>query len=876
MLATYRTQPKRRCRVLKVIANKVFPARVYTTLAKSTIPLRREIRHVRYRFGRLARGIKYYRRTNKKYKQQSSDIRYANAIFANKVAADKRLNESQIFYESYKGREFSGNPYALFCYLHASTRYNHLRHVIVVPVGDLKTRHRFQDDERVVIVEPDSKEYIYYHQTSKYIFNDTSIRDYITKVQGQVYIHSWHSTLLKRLARDTGRPWEAARVGRTLLNTDVLLSPNRYTTDHLLKSHAVDQFFEGRIAEFGYPRIDRTIDPPKDLREDLGVGRDEFLVLYAPTWRGQYKPEDNVKEMVRLYQELQTLLPDGYRLLLKLHTMTYRYIDDEHKKMLVPSGVDVNELLGVVDMLVTDYSGIFFDFLVTGRPIAFLTLDIEEYSQSNGFYLDINELPGPRFQTIEALARAITDRQSWIDSYSDRYDSFRSEYVAEDDGHVCERAAALIFENRFDKRVRLIRSDVPSIVLYAGKMNTNGVTVAFRALLSRLAEMNIRVLVVIPDMNANQEVQAALPDSINLAYVVSVDGLTFREYRQMSALRNYGATRERDIPSCVLERIARGWIGDFHFDLSVNFHGYFPTAVALFGVGVQADKRLCFLHNDLVKDMAIKHPQLRAVFSLYNSYDSLACVSEQSRRDNARDIDRFVSQHYGINVNRPFVTVHNTIDPNLIRLRSVSELRKVEIDEARYVVSAEDGQLTGFRVDNTEGLQFLAIGRLSKEKNHRRLLRAMSLHLSSYPDSSLVVVGSGPLFDNLAGFSKQLGIADRVSLAGNLPNPLPLLRTADCFVSSSDIEGQPITVLEALTLGCPIIATRIGGHIDLLSDSDGLVDPNAVALAHAMDRFAAGEISGVVDFDADQFVDQALAEFCEQAGLDAPEVTSSV
>lgn len=86
-----------------------------------------------------------------------------------------------------------------------------------------------------------------------------------------------------------------------------------------------------------------------------------------------------------------------YQVLVKVHPFVYKTAlkYKELKPYLIPDSFDTNELLSVVDLLITDYSSIFFDFLVTDNPIIFYSPDYEEYKNDRGFYIKPDVLPGP-------------------------------------------------------------------------------------------------------------------------------------------------------------------------------------------------------------------------------------------------------------------------------------------------------------------------------------------------------------------------------------------------------------------------------------------------------------------------------------------------
>ena len=103
------------------------------------------------------------------------------------------------------------------------------------------------------------------------------------------------------------------------------------------------------------------------------------------------------------------------------------------------------------------------------------------------------------------------------------------------------------------------------------------------------------------------------------------------------------------------------------------------------------------------------------------------------------------------------------------------------------------------------GGRILTIGSLKAQKNHSLLLRAFAN--LQFPEARLMLVGRGENEPALRRVADQLGIADRVIFAGFHPNPAPFYASADVFVLSSDYEGLPTVLIEALSFGCPIVST---------------------------------------------------------------------
>ena len=135
-----------------------------------------------------------------------------------------------------------------------------------------------------------------------------------------------------------------------------------------------------------------------------------------------------------------------------------------------------------------------------------------------------------------------------------------------------------------------------------------------------------------------------------------------------------------------------------------------------------------------------------------------------------------------------------------------------------------------------DGGFLLAIGRLVPQKNLGLLLRAFALIGG---DARLVILGDGPERARLERMATTLGIADRVEFLGHVPDPTPWLRKAALLVLSSDYEGVPAVIIEAMASGIPVVSTLCSRGIGELLDHGrlGRIVPrgDSVALAAAIE-----------------------------------------
>jgi sugar transferase (PEP-CTERM/EpsH1 system associated) len=131
----------------------------------------------------------------------------------------------------------------------------------------------------------------------------------------------------------------------------------------------------------------------------------------------------------------------------------------------------------------------------------------------------------------------------------------------------------------------------------------------------------------------------------------------------------------------------------------------------------------------------------------------------------------------------------------------------------------------------------LYVGRLSPEKDLVTLLQAAAIVASQDPSFRLNLAGAGTILPDLQSMTAQLGITDRVAFLGQTKNVAAALAGASLFVLSSLTEGISLAVLEAMACGLPVVATAVGGNVEIVVDGEtGLLVPpsSPAALAEAI------------------------------------------
>jgi CDP-glycerol glycerophosphotransferase len=814
----------------------------------------------------------------------------ARAVVAELQAVGRRgrVRPGTVLYESFAGNGALCNPEAVFRELLRSPDFADLRHTWVLddPRAHRSVVAEFAGDARVSFVRYRSLAYYRALATSEYLVNNATFPAEFSKRPGQVYLNTWHGTPLKRMGYDMAAgATESANTLRNFLAADFLLSQNPFMTEQMYEqAYLLRGAFRGLIIEEGYPRVDRQLlDHDETLAgrarlEAAGIdigSRD--IVLYAPTWRGGsfYSPDDDARTLVDATLELQRLLgTDRYVVLLKTHQVVHRFAaaNPEYRALLVPNDIPTNSILGVTSVLVTDYSSIFFDFLASSRPIVFYTPDVAAYSENRGTYFAPDDLPGPVCATLPDVAGAIAQSGS-ADDEAARAESWRERFTPWDDGSVSRRIVDVVFRGRADgSRVRSISDDGrASLLLHLGGMRSNGITTSALNLLNAIDHDRFDVSVVFGRPRSQDQLsnQARINPRVRQFHRVGgMNGSKLTHGRRRISERLARVTSHRESSSQRLMWDAE-WLrcfGDSRFDVVVDFSGYtaFWATLMLHSPG---GVRSVWLHNDMAAEVhrvirgkrRMRHT-LPAVFALYGEFDSLVSVSESLNSVNRAAL----AGPYGL-TESAFRSARNLVDGShaLDGLAVPLDALESEVDAAGGD-SGEDPLAFAWarRLADKQGTRwFVTVGRFSTEKNQARLLRAFASVHDSDPNARLVIVGYGPLRDELRALLRQLGLESVAFVVGPFSNPFPILAAADCFVLSSDYEGQPMVILEAAIAELPIVSVDFGSVRDALPGSTiHVVAQTDDALADGMRAFLRGEVEPS-HLDVESYNRSAVAEF---------------
>ena len=364
------------------------------------------------------------------------------------------LRTDWVLFESFFGKSYSDSPKYLYEYLQR-TRGDKYKYIWVVN----HESEELKQSGKHKVCKMNSLRYMYYLSRCGYRIFNVRQPVWSKKRPGVVFLETWHGTPLKKLAMDLEDSYAANPHIKTVFYTqgkewNHLISANPFSTEVFARAFGYDK---EKILEYGYPRNDILYAPDKDqiaadVKKEFGIPEGKRVILYAPTWRDDqaYKPGAYQFTLALDLDRMRKEFGDNSVVLLRTHYYIADMLDMSGYEGFVFNGSqyeDVSRLYLASDILITDYSSVFFDYANLRRPILFFAYDYDAYADEiRGLYINMEkELPGPILRTNDELVQALHDINEITERYSDRYEEFYNRFCCVDDGHASERTIEKLF-----------------------------------------------------------------------------------------------------------------------------------------------------------------------------------------------------------------------------------------------------------------------------------------------------------------------------------------------------------------------------------------------------------------------------------------------
>lgn len=288
--------------------------------------------------------------------------------------------------------------------------------------------------------------YFYYLLTSEIIVYNCGGFSYAPIRKTQYLIETWHGGgASKRVGHTVPGKSYASKKGITLASKDIKLfiSSSAISTRYVIRE-SLD--YHGEILESGFPRNDimfyHDYEQIRIIKERIGIPKDTHIVLYAPTFRG------NEDRAVNIDYEFEIINPSLVKdALCKKYggtwlfvTRGHQYASDmniENSDLDVSTYSDMQEILLISDVLITDYSSSIWDFAILKRPAFLYVPDLDKYERKErGFLVPIEKWPGIISQSNEEIAMNILNFSD--EEYSDHLTVFFRFANSYEHGNACE------------------------------------------------------------------------------------------------------------------------------------------------------------------------------------------------------------------------------------------------------------------------------------------------------------------------------------------------------------------------------------------------------------------------------------------------------
>ncbi|MGI6006458.1 MAG: CDP-glycerol glycerophosphotransferase family protein [Ruminococcus sp.] len=703
---------------------------------------------------------------------------------------------------------------------------------------------------RVSLMKKGGFQYAKVAARAGFLFIDGSLPNWYTKREEQILTNTWHGTPLYKLGKDNVRSaYDMGSEQRSLLMADYRLCASDYMKDIMNDAYFADNLFRGKILKLGTPGNVVFFDKERreDLRKQLKLDGKK-VYGYMPAFRGRKAadPVQYIDQLEYYFTCLDQKMKKDEVLYVQLHPLTIGKVNYKAFKRIrpFPKGYETYDFLNVCDCLITDYSEVIFDFACSGRKMILFHYDYELYMAGRETYVPLQDFPFPKVRRIEDLYEEMEKPGEYDDAeFLQKYCQYENGQAAADVcRHIIKGEKALDEEKAPD-------NGKENVLLYAGGMGRNGITTAMLSLLEHLDldKRNYYIAFRSGYLKKEPERVCMIPDKVGY---LPIPNMVWESLGEKIAQHRYfnknqagkGVLRKVDR---FYSRVYQRYFGHCPLDWVIHFFGYEKETINMF-LHASAGKMI-FVHNDMLSEIKTKGNQHElTVRRAYADYDRVVPVTE--------DIYGF-TRELGKSADNLFV-VNNCHDYQRVLKRAEQPLHFDSYTESTFTREKLE------QVLESDVRKIITIGRFSREKGHDLLLKAFDRYHKENPDSYLIIIGGyGPIYEETKAMAASLSAADHIIIIKAISNPMPILKRCDVFVLSSRYEALGLVILEADTLGIPVISTDIPGPRGFMTENGGYLVPlSENGVYGGLKAFDEGRVKPMnVDYEA--YNRKAVAEF---------------
>ena len=303
-----------------------------------------------------------------------------------------KVDDKLIIFTAFNGKAYTCSPRAIYEQIIKDEKYTDYK--FVWAFKNVEEHKYLENNKNTKVILYGKKEYEKYLAKAKYWITNYRIFDHIYPKKNQVYLQCWHGTPLKRLGYDlevSENVMNSIKEIRYKYRTDAkrfkyILSPSKFATEKFTTAWNLKELNkENAVIEEGYPRNDSlfnfTDETIANIKQSLNIENigNKKIILYAPTWRDNqhtsgvgytYKTEVD-------FDYLKKELENDYIILFRAHYLVANSFDFKKYEGFVydvSNYENINDLYIISDILITDYSSVFFDYANLKKPIIFICM----------------------------------------------------------------------------------------------------------------------------------------------------------------------------------------------------------------------------------------------------------------------------------------------------------------------------------------------------------------------------------------------------------------------------------------------------------------------------------------------------------------------
>lgn len=363
-----------------------------------------------------------------------------------KLLRNCAISSNKIVFVNFNGRGYGCNPK----YIAQEILRQNLNYDLVWLVNNMNETM----PEKIRKVQFNSAGAVYELSTAKVIISNTKLQLPFIKKQGQFFIMTWHGDYwVKYVEKDTEDQLSKEYVINSKQNsaiTDLIPSSSKLQTEEIRRAY----WYNGEIIECGLPRNDIFFKSSEELinnlKRRLNIPVENKILLYAPTFRNDIPTSVNAYKFNqgKILEVIRKKFKGEWSLLLRFHPNVSGAGFAQNLYRLSSNVIDVTnypdpqEIILISDVLISDYSSVIYNFMISRKPAFIFAKDAKTYPKERRikplFYelpFDINETEDELFDCIENFD---------MTKFNARVDKFLSRINSYDDGHASERIVTVI------------------------------------------------------------------------------------------------------------------------------------------------------------------------------------------------------------------------------------------------------------------------------------------------------------------------------------------------------------------------------------------------------------------------------------------------